>query len=154
MDLDDEQQYEVQRPQGLAPDAIRGRVGPDAVGPRQHRVQMHRSEEEQREAGPHLPQPQGRVGVAQRPGVAAKRGILRVARRKLAQCERRMHDDQQDHDRRDTRDQDRVGVAEQEIAFEQPGDRPHRLLAQQDPCDEQHVRPHEERERETAGTLQ
>ena len=79
--LDRQQQQDIERPQVLAPDPVGGLVRSDAVGTGEHDVQMHRRQEEQREAREYLPEPQRGVFVFHHPHVTAKRPELVVVAR-------------------------------------------------------------------------
>jgi hypothetical protein len=100
--LDRQQQQDIERPQVLAPDPIGGFVRSDAVGTGEHDVQMHRRQEEQREAREYLPEPQRGVFVFHHPHVTAERPELVVVAGELAQRQRCMHHDEandhRDHD--------------------------------------------------------
>ena len=78
--------------------------------------------------------------------VVAEGRELAVVDRELAHREHRVRDEQRD-DRRRRRSRRSTGYdrAEEEVALEEPGDRPHRVLAEQDRRDEEHVAPHEQR---------
>ena len=76
-----------------------------------------------------------------------------VVGRELPHREERVDDDEREDRRHDHRDDARVGRPEEEVALEELRDRPHRVLAQQDRGDEEHVAPHEEAQREAGEAL-
>ena len=98
MQLDRQQQQDVQRPEMFAPDPVGGLERPDAVGPGEHDVQVHRSQKEQGETREYLPEPQRRVFVAHHPHVAAKRRELAIADREFAHRKHGVDDDERDDD--------------------------------------------------------
>ena len=153
VDLDGQQQHDVQRPEVFAPDPVGGFERSDVVRAGKHRVQVHGRQEEQGEAGDHLPEPERGVFVLQHPHVATEGAVLTVVDRKFAHREQGVRDDQRDDAGDHARDDHRIGPAEEEIALEEFGDHPHGVLAEQDRRDESHVYPHEKRKHETGGAL-
>jgi hypothetical protein len=84
---------------------------------------VYERQEEQREAGDDLPHPQRRIAMFEHTHVAAEGRVLRVARRKLAQRERRMHHDQEHHDDHHAGHDDRIGLPKKKIALRTRGSR-------------------------------
>ena len=154
VELDGEQQQDVQRPVAVAPDAVGRLERADQVRPRQHHVQVDGRQEEQREPGEHLPEPERGVLVPHQLHVTAEQPVLPPADRELAHGEHRVQHDQRDHAGDDDGHDARIRAAEDEVALEELRDRPHRVVADQDRRHEEHVSPHEQREQEAGGALQ
>ena len=154
VELDREQHHQVQRPHQVGPDAVGRLERADAVGAGQHDVEVHRGHEEQREARHHLPVPERGVLVLHARHVLAVGAVLAVARRELAQRERRVGDEQREDRRHQDRHQPGQRFAEEVVALEEAGHGPHRVPAEQDARHEEHVDPHEEPERQARSALQ
>jgi hypothetical protein len=85
--------------------------------------------------------------------VAEQGAVLAVARGDAPHRRDRVHHHEQEYRNRDCGDQHRIGATEEVDAFEEARDVVHRVLAEQDAGDQQHVHPHEEHQDEAARAL-